>query len=225
MTEIVFGPHRLILGDCLDVIPKIGPVDAFVTDPPYEKMKGGTSISWSGGVAERSITTTVGTELGNSEGLKLFSQMSKAAICFCSFQWVSECKEMLGGKPVALLSWFKRNTPASVNNAPWFQNEFVWAIQYQPGIEWRTLKTNLDFPMLQAGCFATERLVDDSGKSLHPTQKPLKLMSALILPGMETVCDPYMGTGTTGLACIRHDRKFVGIEKALTYLKHYEVQK
>lgn len=46
MTEIVFGPHRLILGDCLDVIPKIGPVDAFVTDPPYEKMKGGTSISW-----------------------------------------------------------------------------------------------------------------------------------------------------------------------------------
>jgi DNA modification methylase len=51
----------------------------------------------------------------------------------------------------------------------------------------------------------------------HPTQKPVAIMewsmdAAKVMPGM-TVLDPYMGSGTTGIACIRTGRKFIGIEK------------
>ena len=58
---------------------------------------------------------------------------------------------------------------------------------------------------------ADERIVD-GGKSVHPTQKPVALFEAVLLPGMNSVCDPYMGTGTTGVACIRTGRRFIGIE-------------
>jgi site-specific DNA-methyltransferase (adenine-specific) len=49
----------------------------------------------------------------------------------------------------------------------------------------------------------------------HPTEKPLRLFADLVrlfTDEGETVCDPYMGSGTTGVACVRHGRRFVGIE-------------
>jgi DNA modification methylase len=89
--------------------------------------------------------------------------------------------------------------------------EYAWVVQYMPGIEWKTLKTYIDVPMLHAGCFPGERLTQN-GRSLHPTQKPVAVMKHFLCPGIETVCDPYMGTGTMGLACLQTRRRFVGIE-------------
>lgn len=65
--------------------------------------------------------------------------------------------------------------------------------------------------------FASERR---SGN--HPSQKPLLLMEWLILtytnPG-QTVLDPFMGSGTTGVACHQHQRKFIGIEREEKYFE------
>lgn len=56
----------------------------------------------------------------------------------------------------------------------------------------------------------------------HPTQKPLELLERIILastdPG-DTVLDPFSGSASTGLACIKHGRKYIGIEKDLEYCK------
>jgi DNA modification methylase len=61
---------------------------------------------------------------------------------------------------------------------------------------------------------------------VHPTQKPVVLMAwcmaAAKVPQGATVLDPFMGSGTTGIACIRSGRKFIGIEKDLRY---YEIAK
>ena len=55
------------------------------------------------------------------------------------------------------------------------------------------------------------------GEHHHPTQKPVALMAWCLdiakVPEGATVLDPYMGSGTTGIACIRTGRKFIGIEK------------
>jgi DNA modification methylase len=57
----------------------------------------------------------------------------------------------------------------------------------------------------------------------HPTQKPVAVMAwtmdALKVPDGATVLDPYMGSGTTGIACIRTGRKFIGIEKDARYFE------
>lgn len=55
---------------------------------------------------------------------------------------------------------------------------------------------------------------------LHPTQKPLGLMEMLVTISSnlgDTVFDPFMGSGTTGVAALKHGRKFIGVEKNLEY--------
>jgi DNA modification methylase len=207
-------PVVLIQGDCLDVLRQLpdGCVDAVVTDPPYEGMKGGTVIDHPGVAERRKTSRTVGAELGNAAALSECRRLCRrGAIVFCSYHWVERCLEMTGGKRRGLVSWFKRNSPYSVNNSPWFQTEYAWAVQYGPGIDWRNLRTHIDAPMLQAGCMADERICDD-GKASHPAQKPLQVMRALLCPGMDVVLDPYMGTGTTGVACVQTGRRFIGVE-------------
>jgi len=53
----------------------------------------------------------------------------------------------------------------------------------------------------------------------HPTQKPVGLMawSMSFAPGARTVCDPYMGSGTTGVACAQLGKQFTGIERERKY--------
>ncbi len=55
---------------------------------------------------------------------------------------------------------------------------------------------------------------------LHPTQKPVELIERLVLASSnsgDTVFDPFMGSGTTGVAALRNQRKFIGIEKDAEY--------
>ncbi len=55
----------------------------------------------------------------------------------------------------------------------------------------------------------------------HPTQKPLKLMTWCLsfFPKAETILDPYMGTGTTGVAAVQMNKRFVGIERERKYFE------
>jgi site-specific DNA-methyltransferase (adenine-specific) len=210
------GSVILYNADCLEVLPLLeaGSVDAVVTDPPYEGMKGGVEIKGSGGVAPRIVSsTTLGSELGSSEGLLHCSRIAKyAAVAFCSYHWIERCAQLLGGTRRGLVSWYKRNAPYSTNNSPWFVTEYAWAVQYGIGVNWRNMRTHIDEPMLQAGCMANERIITGSGKSVHPAQKPIAVMVAVLCPGMDVICDPYMGLGTTGVAAIRTGRRFIGIE-------------
>lgn len=70
--------------------------------------------------------------------------------------------------------------------------------------------TNLD---MVARRFVMRPMGMDGGK-LHPTQKPIALMEWCLgfLPNAETILDPFMGSGTTGVACVNQGRKFIGIE-------------
>ena len=64
-----------------------------------------------------------------------------------------------------------------------------------------------------AGTFVFNK--NTPGGSVHPTQKPLPLMRDLVslfASAGELVCDPFAGAGTTGVACIKLGRRFVGIE-------------
>jgi len=53
----------------------------------------------------------------------------------------------------------------------------------------------------------------------HPCQKPIRLIQRLVDKTKGTVCDPFMGSGTTGIACIRTGRRFIGIEKDAKYFE------
>lgn len=75
--------------------------------------------------------------------------------------------------------------------------------------------TNID---AVARIFRKRPMNMDGGKE-HPTQKPIGLMTWCIdkAPNVKTVCDPFMGSGTTGVACMQLGRKFTGIERERRY--------
>ena len=80
-------------------------------------------------------------------------------------------------------------------------------------LKWRELKTMYDIPGVPGGCIGNERIRNRDGTSAHPTQKPVRLMNHLVnLDGIGSVLAPFMGSGTTGVACAQLGRKFIGIE-------------
>lgn len=216
--------YELILGDCLEIMPTLPDksVDLILTDPPYPGLKGGLKHS-VGGVSHRvQPTITVGTPWGDElEALRDFQRVARyGAIVFCSWHSIGEVRSLLGGEAVGLVTWYKRNSQTSFRNRPHYMCEYAWLVEYKPGLRWNVIKTHYDIPGLAAGCMATERLLEsDTSKALHPTQKPLELISQLVLaaPKNSIVLDPYMGTGTTGVSCKLNHQQFIGIELESKY--------
>jgi DNA modification methylase len=186
--EEVIGDCRLILGDCRDVLPTLGPVDAVVTDPPYGL---GARID-GGGQAWQKL---------HVKGGHAWDQVTPENI----LQVVAAGKDAIiwGGNyfdlPVARgwLLWDKIVREFSSGHA-----EMAW--------------TTLDQPV-RAFSYAHGSLASE-GKQ-HPTQKPLPLMMWCVgfLPFAKTILDPFMGSGTTGVACALTDRAFIGIEREPLY--------
>lgn len=201
-------------GDCREILPHLKPVDLVLTDPPYPGLKGGMKISFDRGVSPiRKETTTVGIPWG--EDITPLRDMWRLCrygmFVFCSHHFVASVPEIVGAKPVSLITWYKRNSMPSACNVPQYESEFVWAFKKASGLNWRKVRGFYDIPMLQAGCMATERICDD-GRAVHPTQKPIKLACAILQVGGDSVLDPYMGSGTTLVAAKRLGRQAVGIE-------------
>jgi site-specific DNA-methyltransferase (adenine-specific) len=203
--------------DCRDILPLLEPgsVDLVLTDPPYPKLKGGVNVTFDRGVGQRrSDSVTLGEPWGND--LSALAECERiaslGAMCFASWQSLEMVPPLLGGQRCALVTWFKRNSQPSNNNAPHYQTEFVWCVRYAPGLNWRALRTFYDIPKLQAGCMATERIVDRDGRARHRAQKPVRLVSELLKVGGGTILDPFMGSGTTLRAAKDLGRRAIGIE-------------
>ena len=174
------GDATLYLGDCLEILPTLGKVDAVITDPPYGIGFAGQPTKWqrrAGQVPESWDDATV----------NLDAVLAAAPI-----------QVIWGGNYYGLppsrgwLSWFKPDAPPSMASF-----ELAW--------------TNLNRNARQITCSIGETNAERAG---HPTQKPLKVMRWCIdqAGNPETILDPFMGSGTTGVACANLGRKFIGIE-------------
>lgn len=72
-------------------------------------------------------------------------------------------------------------------------------------------------------CTGSERLKDENGIKVHPTQKPENLISRIIMASSnvnDIILDPFFGTGTTGVVSKRLNRNFIGIEQNIEYIKY-----
>jgi site-specific DNA-methyltransferase (adenine-specific) len=201
-------------GDCREVLPTLGPVDLVLADPPYPGLKGGTKINFDRGVSPiRKESTTVGVPWGDdiSPLIHAWNLCASGMFVFCSHHFADTVPTLIDARPISLVTWYKRNAMPSANNVPQYETEFIWAFKKAPGLDWRKLRGMYSIPMLQAGCMAAERFVDD-GSAVHPTQKPKALISALLRIGGTSVLDPYMGTGTTLEAAKGSHISAIGIE-------------
>lgn len=213
--RVEIGDAVLYLGDCMSILPRLPKVDAVVTDPPYLNLQGTYKRDYQGGVGRKvSITQCVGDVWGAS--VDWCSAVENVAhsgvIAFSSFAGLSELGQAFSLKKIGLVTWFKRNAAPTGKGVPYYKTEFAWAFRKNPKIKWDELPSLIDVPNINAGAMATERIVEKDGKAIHPTQKPVAVIESVLLRGMDSVLDPFMGLGTTGVACANLGRKFIGIE-------------
>jgi DNA modification methylase len=213
MTKVEIGDATLYHGDCLEILPTLQGVDAIVTDPPYssggyqEAGKGAGSIGtdatdkWGGKRPE-----IAADNLSTRGYMRLITRACRATkareiYVFCDWRmWTYTCDAIEDGffRPRSMLVWNKLHPGMGVG---WRgQHELVcWGLRGPAKI-----------PKNSAGNVLS---IARSGNPEHPTQKPVPLMEA-ILKGTDSavICDPFMGSGTTGVACASLGRKFFGIE-------------
>jgi DNA modification methylase len=213
----------LRLGDCLEVMKTIpdGSVDAVITDPPYGEIKGGITYSFPKVGPIRNQTITVGDIWNaNLDWMDEAWRVTKfGMLVFCSYHSIDTVKTKFRDAAIGLITWHKRNSAPSINNVPHFTTEFIWIFKKTPGLRWHNLETMYDIPGLPGGCMGNERVKNSDGSTAHPTQKPLLLMRQLLRIEPTNVLDPFMGSGTTGVACVQLNRNFIGIEIDPGYFK------
>jgi DNA modification methylase len=222
---------RLIQGDCLEVMRGMedASVDVILTDPPYLNGEDGVHYRYPGVASRANETSPVGNPWGYSlEWVDACARFHpKHWIVFCNSPMLGELHVAISrhAKVKAIFVWRKSNYPQSVRPVPRMDCEYIlWAMHPKASCgrmrEFKSLV--LDVPMLQAGCFAQERLTaPGSGKALHPCQKPLAIVQPFVTRIMEpvaTILDPFAGTGTTGVACQKAGQKAILIESDPRYI-------
>ena len=190
--EETIGAARLILGDCRDILPTLPRVDAVVTDPPY----GIGSWSATGGNSLSQEECDMINAWDDAEPVAQILERSFA---------VSKEQIVWGG------NYFK--LPPCPGPLVW--NKALRGMHYADGeFAWRNFGKSLR--ILDLSIVGTE--VRQEGRK-HPTQKPVALMKWCIdfLSNGQTILDPFMGSGTTGVAAVQMGRKFIGIEREPKY--------
>ena len=184
------GAVYLYRADCMDILPQLpdGAVDVVVTDPPY-------GMSYKSGWSGRSIKGDGDTNIRDAA----LSAWSGPAIVFG--RW--DCPRP--PKTRARLIWNKGDWPGMGDlSFPWGpSDEEIYII-------------GDGFTGKRSGTVIHENRL--TGNTRHPNEKPVGLLSKLIRKSPAgCVADPFMGSGTTGVACVKLGRSFIGIEREPRY--------
>lgn len=183
------GDATLYLADCMDVLPKLDKVDAVITDPPYGIADNYLKPSLKGKWAGLYSEKITWDSFAPEEAIKKFILKAKDSIIWGGNYFSLEPKR-------GWLIWDKMQNHTSGHA------ELAW--------------TTLDIPIRS---FAYSRVQLSNEIKLHPTQKPVSLMKWCIdlTKNTQIILDPFMGSGTTGVAAIQMGRKFIGIEREESY--------
>lgn len=227
-TSICENNYTIYLDDANSIVKEFAAnnelYDAIITDPPYNISK------------ENNFSTLNSPRKGvyfgkwddNFDTLKWIGKYTNllkpngSIIIFCSYLYISYIIDELKKSDIDvkdILVWRKKNPmPKNINRRYVQDMEFaVWGVK--KGAKWVFNKPS-NIPYLRS-LFETST-VHGSERTIHPTQKSLDLMNQIIkihTNENDVILDPFMGSGTTGVACLLNNRKFVGVELEEEYFK------
>lgn len=199
--KVEIGNATLYLGDCRQILPTLLNVDAVVTDPPYgigyraretgenERRVGRTSYEGAG------VT-------GDDAKFDPFPLLGFKNLILWGANHFADKLPTSG----AWLVWDKRGDPRFYGKTTFSDCELAWSTAGNAARMYRQIWNGI----VREG----ERANMRGNKRQHPTQKPIRLMEWCLsfFPNAQTILDPYMGSGTTGVACVNAGRSFIGIE-------------
>lgn len=205
IEPVVIGNATLYCGDCAEVLQDESVTfDAIVTDPPYLFDSRGGGIFRS----NRNCMDVI-AEHRLDQGFDISTiplNRARSAVFFCHNDQLPDLLAVLQEKfaRFAVCQWHKSN-PMPVANK-----------HYRPDTEFYIHAWSKDgHPVGELGQLG-RYIITPVGKSEfdHPTVKPLQVMSKIICNVQgDVILDPFMGSGSTGVAALQHGRRFIGIER------------
>lgn len=208
----LFGDARCTLGDCLTILPTLGKVGHVICDAPYEDV-----LHDAVGRISRTDGQQIPKDFGFAGIDTIRPQLAKLMVAasdgwilaFCIAEGVRAWRDALqaaGAKYDTCLAWVKPDAMPRFNGQG-ASRGFECIVTAWAGKGYRAWNGGG-----RRGVLYHARAEEHE----HPTQKPISLMKELVglytNPG-DTVLDPMMGSGSTGVACAKMGRKFIGIEQ------------
>ena len=216
--------YNLYNSDCLNVLPNLkdNSVDLIITDPPYElDIHGGKGYTE---LAQRKLTKDkhlnfISFGFDYDFVFNEFLRVCKIPnfYIFCSNKQISKIMAWFESRKLSttLLVWNKTNPTPLCNGKHLSDLEFIVYVRGKGA----TFNNDTPFDYKRKSYISS---VVSNKNRLHPTQKPIELLERYIhLSSNENdvILDPFMGSASTGIACLNTNRQFIGIEKSLNYFQ------
>lgn len=237
--EVTIGDCRLLLGDCLDVLPTLGGIDMIFTSPPYNlgttsgggmpgkklghyadgargKKRGGMG-KWSGGLLAHGYSSHA-----DAMPHEDYVAWQKSLISACWETLTERGAIFYNHKPRILKGVVV--TPLEYLPTLPVRQIIMWAraggINFSPAFycpthEWIVVVAKPDFRLRDKAASGAGDVwyIPQEPNPHHPAPFPLRLpQTAIETTSAQTILDPFMGSGTTGVACVKLGRSFTGIE-------------
>lgn len=196
------GNAVLLLGDCIEILPGVGTVDCVITDPPYGIALDVSIYTTKSGVKHNRYSALQNDSSPPHEALGILFVLDIPTVIFGS----NNFPELLPHRGRTIV-WDKRCTEAAdgLRGSP-------------VEIAWENRRSGYDriIRVQHGGVINADSISGHSEARYHPTQKPAQLIKKILAlkpySDCETILDPFMGSGTTGIACAQLNRSFIGIE-------------
>jgi len=220
MTDV-----QLYLGDCLDILPTLeaGSVDAVITDPPYSS--GG---QFRGDRTQKTVMKYVQTDSIDTFRIDFTgdNRDQRAYLAWCSL-WFTACRAAGHDGSIACVFSDWRQVPIltdAIQCGGWvWRNLATW---WKPGIRMQRGRFSSSSEFIIYASLGVPFEGDESPQNVyksnpvngidkeHLAEKPIDVMKWIIgvTPPGCTILDPFMGSGTTGVAAVQLGRRFIGIE-------------
>jgi site-specific DNA-methyltransferase (adenine-specific) len=212
----------LFQGDCLDILPKIKAVDHVLTDPPYEQrmqlLHKSFKLRRTDQGPQRKTLDFDSIQDIRDPFLKHVKRLNRGwLLAFCNVEGVGAWQDACLAQHIKFKTacvWIKPDaTPKLNGQGPALSYECIITAWCGHGhAHWNGGG--------KRGVFTHNTNGPERGPDSHPAQKPLSLMRELITlftDEDDLILDPFTGSGTTGVACIKLKRRFIGIEKSTKY--------
>lgn len=209
---------KLINGNCLDTLKNIPneSIDLIVTDPPYPTTSRGNAGN-SGGMLQKDINKKGKVFKYNNINCKEYAPefyrlLKDGSHCYVMTNHINLIDMLntftdVGFHFIKSLIWNKGNKIMG----QYYMSQYEYILFFRKG---KGKKIN-NCGTSDILSISNKKTKDKDGKNIHDTEKPVELMEVLVNNSSqenELVLDPFMGVGSTGIACIKNNRNFIGME-------------